>query len=113
MGNKARNEHKHRTGKLLDLSRKQQKARQDWIDARPNTIVDKIENAIRDPSPSFHMSWGLGAIFDLDKMEYVKFDKPGKMRLDIPTDLGHNMVRTEKTDAISRRMRQAKKNARY
>lgn len=113
MGRMRDNRARQRLGILLDLTRKQQESRQKWLESRPVTITDKIENAIRNPRPQFEMSWSFAGVFDLDEMRYVKFDRAGKKALDIRTPTWYTVIKTDKTESIAKARTTVKRNKRY
>lgn len=107
MGLKANNRARQRMGKLLELTKPQQEARQEWQAKR---LPDWTDTMIVAPSiPDGLMSWGFCRAFDFELGRFTHYDMPGSIRVS-PVGGKSTVVRTDTTDRLSRASHSVKRN---
>lgn len=103
MGLKRDNRYRQRMGKLLELTKPQQIARQDWQANRPIDWADKMiyTPGMPDVTKDGVMSWGFCRVFDYEKNKFTHHDMPGSIRV-APVAGKTQVVRTDTTDRLAR-----------
>ena len=115
MGLKRDNRARQRLGILLNLSSKEQEQRNEWQREQGYkwSEIMPIASPKAGDKGMAKMSWSFAGVLDLETMSYVRFEKAGSKTIAPKAPKWYAHVKTEKTDAISRRGIQAKKNERY
>lgn len=123
MGRARDNRFKQNRGTLLNLTKRDSEARDEWQKSRP---LDWTDTMILTPRQKAVMSWDACASLDLEKLERLPpnaslvemaecftYHKAGKKTIDIRAPSWYTPFRTDKTDAIRRQARQARRKEEY
>ncbi len=99
MGLKANNRYRQSRGKLLELTKQQQIARQEWQSHRNPDWTDKM--IVAPAVPDGVMSWGFCRAFDFELGRFTHFDLPGSVAV-APVSGTSQVIKSDTTDKISR-----------